>query len=75
MPEKTLLATETSGQVDGDQVRPNYEHAHSVFAALEEIGVNMTQVTDTLEREGVEKFVVSWQELLTTVQSAMEATE
>jgi transaldolase len=35
--------------------------------------VDYDDVVEVLEREGVEKFSASWQELLTQVQSALES--
>jgi transaldolase len=38
-------------------------------------GVSYDDVTETLEKEGVEKFIVSWNELLDTVTAALEAAK
>lgn len=73
MPEKTLQAVKDHGQVKGDQVRPHYDDAHQVMADLEAAGVDYDDVIETLEEEGVEKFVKSWKELLETVQSQLDA--
>ncbi len=42
--------------------------------ALEKIGVSYVDVTELLEKEGVEKFIASWDELVASVQSALEST-
>jgi len=73
MPEKTLQAVKDHGEVKGDQVRPNYEQARSVMADLKEAGIDYADVIDTLEKEGVEKFAKSWNELLETVEKNLEA--
>jgi transaldolase len=73
MPEKTLLATESEAQVAGDRVTGYYTEAEKVFADLAELGISFDQVTDQLEKEGVEKFIASWHDLLTTVSDALEA--
>ena len=39
------------------------------------IGIDYDDVTALLEKEGVEKFVVSWNELLDTVTAALEAAK
>jgi transaldolase len=44
-----------------------------VLDALAKVGVDYDDVTATLEREGVEKFDVSWNELVDTVRTALEA--
>jgi transaldolase len=74
MPEKTLRATADHGVVSGDTITVNYAQAHGVFAALAEVGIDFEDVTNLLEREGVEKFIVSWGELLETVTSALESS-
>ncbi len=73
MPEKTLQAVKDHGVVAGDQVRPHYEDARQVMAALKEAGVDYDDVIAVLEEEGVEKFQTSWDELLGTVKTSLEA--
>ncbi|CAB4899648.1 MAG: transaldolase [Actinobacteria bacterium] len=72
MPEKTLMATFDHGVITGDTITPLLADAHACFAALASVGVDIDDVTSLLEREGVEKFIVSWNELLETVNNAME---
>lgn len=73
MPEKTLQATFDHGVIEGDAVRGTYDEARGVLAALEALGISYDGVTALLETEGVEKFIVSWNELLDTVSAALEA--
>ncbi|WP_394552173.1 transaldolase [Agromyces sp. MMS24-JH15] len=73
MPEKTLEATFDHGVVEGDTVTGNYADAGAVLDALAGLGVDYDDVTALLEREGVEKFIVSWHELLDTVRTALES--
>lgn len=73
MPEKTLLATADHGVVTGDTITKNYDEARLLFAQLAGAGVDFADVTATLETEGVEKFIVSWGELLDTVAAALES--
>ena len=73
MPEKTLEATFEHGEVHGDAVTGSYRAARGVLAGLAAVGIGIDDVTDLLEREGVEKFIVSWNELLDTVGAALEA--
>ena len=72
MPEKTLEAVADHGVFKGDQVRPHYADAAAHLAALAEAGVDYDDVIDVLLREGVDKFVVSWGELLDTVRVSLE---
>jgi transaldolase len=41
------------------------------MAELSGAGINMDEVTELLEKEGVEKFIVSWHELLDSVRQAL----
>jgi transaldolase len=75
MPEKTLEATFDHGVIDGDQVTGSYAAANAVLDAIAEQGISYDEVTALLEKEGVEKFVVSWNELLDTVSAALEAAK
>jgi transaldolase len=73
MPEKTLEATFDHAVIAGDQVTGHYDDARAVLAAIEAQGISIDEVTDLLEQEGVDKFVVSWNELLDTIAAALEA--
>ncbi|MEV1160198.1 transaldolase [Micromonospora chokoriensis] len=73
MPESVIHAYADHGETRGDTVTGSYDAARKVFADLESVGVDMADVIATLEREGVEKFEVSWQELLDGVRKSLEA--
>jgi transaldolase len=75
MPEKTLEATFDHAPLHGDAVTGSYAEAQQVLEELSAVGVDYDDVTFTLEREGVEKFSVSWNELLDTVTAALEAAK
>jgi transaldolase len=75
MPEKTLEATFDHGVIEGDQVTGSYAAANAVLDQIAELGISYDDVTALLEKEGVEKFVVSWNELLDTVSAALEAAK
>lgn len=75
MPEKTLEATFDHAPLHGDAVTGSYAEAQKVLDDLAALGVDYDDVTATLEREGVEKFIVSWGELLDTVTAALEAAK
>jgi len=72
MPEATLNATAESGVITGDTVTGSYAAAHQIFAELKEAGVDYDDVVKVLEDEGVEKFEVSWNQLLDTLRNALE---
>jgi transaldolase len=75
MPEKTLQAVKDHGEIKGDQVRPNYDHARQVMKDLADAGIDYDDVIKTLEEEGVDKFVKSWNELLETVEKNLGAAK
>ncbi len=75
MPEKTLEATFEHGVIAGDEVTGNYADANDVLDKLDAIGISYEDVTALLEKEGVEKFIVSWNELLDTVTAALESAQ
>lgn len=75
MPEKTLLALESDGAVDGDRVTGHVDAARETLSALEGLGISLSEVTDDLEADGVAKFVQSWRELLDTVATAMGSAQ
>ena len=76
MPEKTLDAVidhadiADSGSLGGQSDR--YAAASKVLDDLELLGISYTEVTDLLEREGVEKFTASWGQLLSGVATELE---
>ena len=73
MPEKTMDAVADHGEVRGDRVRPFYDDAAATMAALEAAGIDYDDVIAVLIKEGVDKFVTAWDELLETVGGQLEA--
>jgi transaldolase len=73
MPEKTLDAVADHGEVRGDRVRPHYDDAAAHMQALAEAGIDYDDVIAVLIAEGVDKFVVAWDELQTTLGASLEA--
>jgi transaldolase len=72
MPEKTLDAFADHGIVLADTVTGSGEQAAAVIAAVEAQGISIDEVTAQLEDEGVTKFEVSWDELLTTTKTGLD---
>lgn len=73
MPEKTLDAVADHGELKGDTIVGKYDEAREDLAKLAAAGVDVAEVTTLLEREGVDKFIVSWHELTDTVKTALES--
>lgn len=72
MPEKTLNAFADHGIVLADTVTGSAEEAAAVIGAIEAQGISIDEVTAQLEDEGVTKFEVSWDELLTTTKTGLD---
>lgn len=73
MPEKTMDAFADHGEVEGDLVTTRYAEAEQVMKAVADAGIDYDDVIAVLEREGVEKFVTAWNELLETVSANLES--
>jgi len=69
MPEETVRAFQDHGEIRGDTVREDVEGAQRLFEQLAEVGVDVDDVTETLEVEGVQKFADSFAELLDGVRA------
>jgi transaldolase len=75
MPEKTMEAVFDHGVVPQDSIRSKYEEANMILLAVTAVGVSYDEATEKLEKEGVEKFNVSWTELVESVSNALEAAK
>ena len=75
MPEKTMEAVFDHGIVPADSIRAHYEDAAGILAAVASVGVSYDEATEKLETEGVDKFIVSWGELVDTVATALEGAK
>ncbi|MFJ1455127.1 transaldolase [Nocardia sp. N2S4-5] len=74
LPEKTLEAYADHGEQRGDAVSGTAEQAQAVFDQLRAVGVDIDDVFVVLEREGVEKFEKSWEELLSATATELQTT-
>ncbi|MFJ7905044.1 transaldolase [Streptomyces sp. NPDC096198] len=74
MPGTTLDAFADHGSVPAHApTAKDYAAAQAHLAALDDAGVDFADVTDVLEREGLDKFEASWAELETSVDSEMRS--
>ena len=64
MPEPTIDAVISGDNVHGDTLNGTADDARKVFEQLAAVGIELDDVVAVLEREGVDKFVDAWQELL-----------
>ena len=74
MPEKTMDAFADHGEV-GPSIAGRAAEGRSVLDQVRAAGVDLDEVYRVLEDEGVEKFVVSWHELVASVELAIASTE
>jgi transaldolase len=68
MPEETIRAFQDHGKV-ALTLEQGIDEAKQLFADLEQAGIDYDDVTDTLEKEGVEKFADSFGELLEGIRA------
>jgi transaldolase len=68
MPEETIRAFQDHGRV-AETLEQGLDEARRTFERLAEAGVDYDDVTQTLEREGVEKFADSFTELLEGIRA------
>jgi transaldolase len=68
LPDATIEAFEDHGMM-ARRVDADVDQAEATWVALAEVGVDMDAVADTLEREGVDSFQKSFDELLTALES------
>ena len=68
MPEETIQAFQEHGNV-GVTLTADVDEARKLFLDLRQAGIDYDDVVDTLEREGVQKFSDSFDELLDGIKS------
>jgi transaldolase len=68
MPEETIEAFQDHGEV-APTLEQGVDEAERVFEQIRQAGVDYDDVTDTLEREGVQKFADSFAELLDGIRA------
>ncbi len=67
MPEETIKDFQDHGR-PRPRLESQLDDAHKLFDQLADAGVDYKDVTDTLEREGVEKFADAFDELLASLE-------
>ncbi len=72
MPETTLQAVADHGEVAGDAVRGLYGEARRIIDELNSLGIDLEDVAETLEMQGVASFGQSWDELIASVTKRIE---
>jgi transaldolase len=72
MPEETIMAYQDHGSPQ-PRLTHGLEDAERVLEDLKRAGVDYDDLTDTLEREGVEKFAESFEDLLQALSAKRES--
>jgi len=63
MPLETIEAFQDHGEVRGDTVLEGIPEAEALMQSLADAGVDYTDVVDTLEAEGIQKFADSFAQI------------
>jgi transaldolase len=71
MPEKTLRSYADHGR-PGTPIQRTYDEAARVIKAVADAGVDLDDVFEVIEDEGIQKFADSWDELTKSVRSELE---
>jgi transaldolase len=72
MPEETIRAYQDHGKPEA-RLRDGLPEARELLDQLARAGVDYDDLTDTLEREGVEKFADSFDELIASLEAKRES--
>jgi transaldolase len=75
MPEATLRAVADHGVVRGDTIRGGYDDAAAVMAALVKVGIDVDDVVEKLEHDGLTTFQASWAALAETLEQKLAAAK
>ncbi len=71
MPEATLQALADFGADTPDTISAGYAKAHATVDDLATLGVDLADVAETLERDGIASFVQSWDDLIASVEEQL----
>jgi transaldolase len=69
MPRETIEAVQDHAEIRGNTIEEDLEGARKLFDDLKAAGIDYDDVVETLEKEGVEKFAKSFQDLFADVES------
>ncbi|MFD6419877.1 transaldolase [Streptomyces sp. NPDC060194] len=72
MPEATLEATADHGEIRGNSIAGTYEQSRAELDAVAKLGISYDDVVELLEKEGVEKFEASWNDLLKSTEAELK---
>jgi len=73
IPPHTLDAFRDHGTVRGNTVEEDLPRAEQILSALADLGIDLDTVTETLQEEGIDKFVQPFDDLLATIDEKRQA--
>ena len=73
VPPHTLDAFRDHGTVRGNTVEDDLGRAEQILSALADLGIDLDDVTETLQEEGIDKFADPFDDLLATIEEKRQA--
>lgn len=75
MPPNTIKATSDHGHIIGDTVIDTYAQSYKILKNIDKLGISYNKVVAKLEKDGLNKFISSWRELLSTVEEELKGCQ
>lgn len=72
MPEATLAGLVSFDGATPDEITSRYAEARQIVDELSALGIDLADVADLLEREGIASFVQSWDDLIASVEEQLK---
>jgi transaldolase len=72
MPEATLKAVGGLKDATPDTISGRYAEAQAIIDGLAALGIELSDVADVLERDGIASFVQSWNDLIESVEKQIK---
>ncbi len=67
LPDKTITAFADHGILKKDAIEEDVDQANALFGELKKVGIDISLVTQQLEVEGIQKFIESFDELISNL--------
>ena len=71
MPEVTIDAFNDHGKLIKDTIEKDLDHAFNVFLELDQTGVDISEITEQLVEEGIDKFIKPYDQLLQSLEEKL----
>ena len=68
MPEGTLISVRDRSISICESITPHFDSAARTLDQLTEVGIDIEEVAEKLESEGIDKFIKPWEQLIETVK-------